>query len=173
LGGCRRHAWLAGLLTLFSGFFTRFWGATDTFSPYALIGSLCLLFLGSGACASPDSNRPRILCFFPAGIMAGLAHLTRADGVLLLFVGWLVALWLWNKLPLHQRLLSIPIMTLGYLLIMTPWFVRNLGVIGSPLPVGGTQSIWFTEYDDLFNYPPDANPGTFFANGNNTLLASR
>lgn len=59
--------------------------------------------------------------------------------------------------------------SLAYLLVMLPWFLRNLDAMGTPLPVGGTQSIWFTEYDDLFNYPPDANPTTFFASG----IASR
>src|SRR5690606_38098203 len=29
IGGTRRHQWVVGLLTLFSGFFTRFWGMTD------------------------------------------------------------------------------------------------------------------------------------------------
>src|SRR3970282_1555432 len=38
LGGTSRHAWITGLLVLFSGFFARFWGATDTFAPYALVG---------------------------------------------------------------------------------------------------------------------------------------
>lgn len=45
IGGTARHAWIAGLLTVFSGFYTRFWGATDTFAPYALMGSLCLVLL--------------------------------------------------------------------------------------------------------------------------------
>src|ERR1044071_8495157 len=46
LGGTRRHMWVSGLVTLFSGFFVRFWGAIDTFAPYALAGSLSLVFLG-------------------------------------------------------------------------------------------------------------------------------
>lgn len=35
LGDSRRHAWAAGLLAIFNGFFIRFWGAVDTFTPYA------------------------------------------------------------------------------------------------------------------------------------------
>jgi hypothetical protein len=65
------------------------------------------------------------------------------------------------------------VMALAYLLVMLPWFVRNLNAIGSPLPLGGTQAIWFTEYNDLFNYPPDSNPTTFFANGPGTLFQTR
>ena len=176
LGGSRRHAWVAGLLTLFSGFFTRFWGATDTFAPYALIGSLCLLFLGLGTCAS--SCRHRIMYFALAGITAGLGHLTRADGLLLLIVGWAVILWPQKakrgiSALFQQRSFSLVTIAFAYLLVMTPWFIRNLNLVGSPLPTGGTRAIWFTEYDDLFNYPPDSNPNTFFANGMSALFVSR
>jgi hypothetical protein len=171
--GSSRHAWFAGMLTLFSGFFTRFWGATDTFAPYALAGSLCLLCLGLGICT--NSHR-RLVWFALAGLMAALGHLTRADGLLLLIVGWAVILWPWetqSQGTIQGRLLSLVILSLAYLLIMLPWFVRNMNTIGSPLPVGGTQAIWFTEYDDLFNYPPDSNPSNFFTNGISSLLSSR
>jgi hypothetical protein len=45
--------------------------------------------------------------------------------------------------------------------------------VGTLLPVGGTQAIWYTSYNDLFSYPPDASPQTFFANGIGLLLQSR
>jgi 4-amino-4-deoxy-L-arabinose transferase-like glycosyltransferase len=174
LGGSRRHAWVAGLLTLFSGYFTRFWGATDTFAPYALAGSLCLLFLGLGVSPTDESSQNRRMLWFTlAGMTAGLAHLTRADGVLLLIVAWLVILWPGDALTLRTRGLFLITLTAGYLVVMAPWFIRNLNAIGSALPIGGAQSIWFTEYDDLFKYPPDSNMETFFANGASILLSSR
>ena len=179
LGGTRRHAWLAGLITLFGGYYMRFWGATDTFTPYALIGSLCLVCMG--LYADRDSERGYWYAAF-AGVLAGLAHLTRADGVLLLMVGWVVVLWptlspstdgVGRAAPLRGKLTALAIMTLVYLMVMLPWFLRNLAAMGSPLPVGGAQGIWFTEYNDLFNYPPDASPQTFFAEGVGRLLATR
>src|SRR5690348_4145331 len=33
IGGKSRHAWVAGLVTLFSGLYTKFWGEIDTFAP--------------------------------------------------------------------------------------------------------------------------------------------
>jgi 4-amino-4-deoxy-L-arabinose transferase-like glycosyltransferase len=170
--GARRHAWIAGLLTLFSGFFSVRWGATDTFAPYALVGSLCLVFLSLGVCTPSSSQKRRALCFTLAGVVAGLGHLTRADGLLLLLVGWLVILWPWGK-RLWPRNVALVVLTCAYILVMLPWFVRNLNAIGTPLPVGGAQVIWFTEYDDLFNYPPDSSANTFFANGLNTFVSSR
>ncbi len=249
IGGGRRHAWMAGLLTLFSGYYARFWGATDTFAPYALVGSLCLLMLGLAVERLSASRRPYALCM-AAGALAALAHLTRADGVLLLLVGWIVILWPrlnaltpfpWfgplalrvedaasrrerghNHLgspsgrgetekpagrftmPSHElrdanhsqgvvttppsllaergaagqvgfrvRLTCIMLMTLAYLVVMAPWFIRNQTVIGTPLPVGGTQGIWFAEYNDLFDYPPDSTLSTFLATGLPHILATR
>jgi hypothetical protein len=196
LGKTRRHAWVAGLLTLFSGFYTRFWGATDTFAPYALVGALCLVFIGlalepqSSASSRENEQRPtrRLLYFALAGAFAALGHLTRADGLLLLMVGWAAALWpsrLFARfahregqtdipvLSLQARLIGVGVMTLAYLLVMLPWFARNLNALGTPLPVGGTQSIWFREYDDLFNYPPNSTPATFFQDGVGTLFSTR
>ena len=176
--GGQRHAWFAGTLTLFSGFFTRWWGATDTFAPYAFIGALCLVFLGLGVAAMPGANRHHVLSFALGGVLSGLGHLTRADGLMLLFVGWLAILWpssgeQQKDVPFQTRTFSIMVLTGAYLLVMLPWFIRNLDLIGSPLPLGGKQAIWFTEYDDLFNYPPDSSAPDIFSNGLSTLISSR
>jgi hypothetical protein len=177
LGGTRRHAWVAGLVTLFSGFYTRFWGAIDTFAPYALVGALCLVFMGSGV---TTRGRPAIIRFALCGVMTGLAHLTRADGLLLLIVGWAVILWPGRgnadgcqPVPLKDRIVQLGVLTLAYLLTMSPWFIRNWTLVGAPMPLGGTQAIWFTEYNDLFNYPPLSSPTTFFANGFGALFSTR
>lgn len=177
LGGSRRHMWVAGLLTLFGGFFVRFWGQTDTFAPYGFAGSLALVFLGLAATSSTP-NRMRF--WFLGGLFAGLGHLTRADGVLLLLVGYLVILWPFGgqhttstKFNWKDRGRFLIVITMGYLVVMGPWFLRNLDAFGSPLPVGGASSIWHTQYDDLFNYPPEASPEILFADGLVTFFESR
>jgi hypothetical protein len=175
LGTVRRHAWLAGLLTLFSGYYTRFWGAVDTFAPYAFVGSMCLVFIGLAIQqATHEASRQRWLFWVLAGAMSALAHLTRADGILLLIVGWVVILWPFGSgMQVRERILSLAVITAAYLIVMMPWFIRNLNAIGTPMPLGGTKAIWFTEYNDIFNYPPVSSPATFFANGLSTLLSSR
>ncbi|MBI5669043.1 MAG: hypothetical protein HZC41_13645 [Chloroflexi bacterium] len=190
IGGTRRQAWVTGLLTLFAGYYTRFWGAIDTFAPYAFVGSLCLVWMGLALTPRPPlphregklerRTQSRFVYWTLAGAFAGLAHLTRADGVLLLIVGWAAIFWPWDRrvgawhaVPLRMRLTNAAVMSLAYLLVMLPWFARNLNAIGSLLPLGGTQAIWFTEYNDLFNYPPDASPAAFFANGLDTLFRTR
>jgi hypothetical protein len=180
LGRTRRHAWLAGILTLFGGFFMRFWGTTDTFAPYALVGSLCLVFMGlavDGGRAVKGYYRRLIL----VGALAGLGHLARADGALLLFAAWTALVWPFyrsssqrqREFSFPQRVAGVLVVTAVYLLVMLPWFMRNLNVLGSLLPVGGAQGVWFTEYNDFFNYPPDASPQHLFANGPGLFLQSR
>ncbi len=80
--GNRRHAWLAGLLTVFSGFYVLYWGHTDNFTPFALAGSLSLIAAWR---ASQARKKPEAWGLaLGAGVLAGLAHLSRADGPLLL-----------------------------------------------------------------------------------------
>lgn len=175
LDGGLRHAWIAGLLTMLGGFFAARWGTMDTFAPYALIGSLALLCIGLGISAKQRNGLYWIL----AGIFAGLGHLTRADGLILLLTAWAVLLFPFDffqgnvKDLIRRRFMWLVLVTFFYILTMTPWFMRNLNEIGSILPVGGTQSIWFTEYNDIFSYPPDASPATLFADGFSTFIASR
>jgi 4-amino-4-deoxy-L-arabinose transferase-like glycosyltransferase len=156
IGGKSRHMWVAGLLTLFAGFFARFWGMSDTFTPYALIGSLTLVCIGQGV------RYGGLRWWALAGALTGLAHLTRVDGVLLLLIGWIAILWPSQKsISSKTRATNILIMMFAYLLLLMPWFVRNMDVSGTPLATGGIDSIWFTSYDDLFNYPPGASTDAF------------
>ncbi|RMF82280.1 MAG: hypothetical protein D6737_02380 [Chloroflexi bacterium] len=167
LGNTRRHAWGAGLLTLFSGFFIRWWGATDTFAPYAFVGALALVAVGLGA------EREDWRWFGIAGVMAGLGHLTRADGLLLLIVAIIVILWPYTQITWKMRMHFLVAAIIAYAVVMLPWFIRNLDVIGTPLPVGGSQGIWYTSYNDLFNFPAEATLSTFFQDGIGILLSSR
>ena len=78
------------------------------------------------------------------GALIGLAHLTRADGFLLLLAP--LAVW---RIGLRPSKSVIPLLG-GYLAVMLPWFARNVAVFGTPLPGGGT--LFVREYNDLFVY---------------------
>ncbi len=184
-GGDRWLSWLAGLLAVFSGFYVAYWAAIDNFAPFAVAGSLALLLAAEAAekGRKAEGGRRKISSFilhpssllFFAGVMAGLAHLARADGVLilatiLLFLGWKLI----RSLPFtihHLQLLLLPV--LGYLLPMLPWFIRNWQVAGSLLPAGGMQTIWLSDYNDLFSYGRELSAATFLAQGWGTILAGR
>lgn len=188
----RRHAWLAGLLAIFPGFYAHVLVLPDNFAAFALTGSLCLWAAGRGL----GNQRP--LWFGAAGLAAGFGHLTRADGLLLLGVGLVAAL-----LPRHQgqtrRLSSegattpprnqtsparnrdwvqtastnTALLLAGYLLIMIPWFLRNWLVFGTPLPAAGTKTLFLTTYDDMFAYGRPLTLQAYLAWGWQAILESK
>jgi hypothetical protein len=194
VSGRRRLAWLAGLLAVFSGFYFPYWTAIDNFTPFAIAGSLALLSAWRGMADGrgqrddlPSAIRyPQAFWFFVAGLFSGLAHLARADGPLLLITIILFFLYyglrsrpytprptfyvLVRSLPLGR--FTLPLL-LGYLVIMTPWFIRNWQVIGAPLPSAGSQTIWLANYDELFSYGRELSARTFFAQGLGPVLQGR
>lgn len=169
LGGTSRHAWAALLIVLGGGFYSRFWGMVSTFTPFAAFGAGCLIALGRGL------ETRNWVWFLLAGALAGGAHLTRADGVLLVLAGTAAVVWMllwsqaWRAVPM-TAVRAVAVLLVGYGVVMSPWFVRNLNALGTPLPTDGAQGIWFTEYNDIFNYLPDATPQRFFEMGGWSLL---
>ncbi|MFZ4829186.1 MAG: hypothetical protein ACOYLB_17685, partial [Phototrophicaceae bacterium] len=92
LTGSRRVVWLSVIVVMFVGFYGHFWGMTSSFTPYAVFGSACLISLGLGL------RHSRWQWFSLAGGCVALAHLTRADGLLLLICGGGVLAWMgWTR----------------------------------------------------------------------------
>ncbi|MBI4675640.1 MAG: glycosyltransferase family 39 protein [Chloroflexi bacterium] len=81
------YAWMAGLLTAFSGFYIIYWVSPDNFTPFAVTADFALLFMAVGVITRAGRY------FFLAGIFIGLAQLARADAVLLLLVAPILLVW--------------------------------------------------------------------------------
>lgn len=178
----RRYALAIAFFMLFEGpLYSLYFATTDCFALYGWIGLLALIGMYQGWRGHP-------WCFALTGILIGLAHLTRADGELLLVVGALV--WLCShklkdrtgnpfwKSNHHSQLHPIPWqallgMFICYLCTMAPWFIRNLALIGSPLPSWGTLTIWLTSYEDFFSFHKVISPQTYFSWGLANILASK
>ena len=146
ISAVRRHAWLAALLTIFSPFYLPYWGVPESFAPFAVFGALALYW------ASTETKWK----WLAAGACAALAHLSRADGVLLLLPMLLIQIRLHDDAGRRRIVLPHPssliLILIGYAAIMLPWFMRNLSVIGAPLSTAGSQAIWLCNYDELFAY---------------------
>ena len=149
-------AWMAGLFTTFSGLFTVYWVSPDNFTTYGLTASVCLYLIARAV----DNSSSRWMLI--AGLFAGLSHLSRADGLLLFLIPPLVT-WVYGfriKQPMSRLVPNILLFTfyfsIGYLIVMTPWFYRNWVVAGTPLPSAGTKTMWMTSYDDLFRFNGDS-----------------
>jgi 4-amino-4-deoxy-L-arabinose transferase-like glycosyltransferase len=167
LGAGRRAAWMAALLVMFSGFYVPFWVTTGTFALYGVVGALALLALGRA------TEGRQLRWYAVSGALGGLAHLTRADGVLLVLVLVVLAFWRSGLAGWRNGLRATGAGLLGYGLVMAPWFARNLEALGVPLPLGGADTIWMRSYDELVRYPPGASAREFLAWGLGPILHSR
>ncbi|NDJ85958.1 MAG: hypothetical protein GYB66_08740 [Chloroflexi bacterium] len=169
LGGSQRYFWLTGLLVLFGGFFFPFWLTTDTFALYGLVGAGALITMGLGR------EQGEWRWYLATGTLGGLAHLARSDGLLLVVVALIVIWWprRGEKETGLPRWRSSAGLLLAYLLVMAPWFVRNMTVIESPLPTGGVNTAFLRGYNEIFAYPVDWSPQNFFAWGWGNIVDSR
>ncbi|MFQ5575377.1 MAG: hypothetical protein ACE5G8_00135, partial [Anaerolineae bacterium] len=151
VSGNERRAWLAGLLLLFSGFYFPVWTAIDTFAPCARCGALGRL----AGWRARDGGGWR--WSLGAGARGGLAHLTRADGPLLPAAVAMVCTVraFYDARPGargRSAVVRVAWLACGYLLVMAPWFLRNVQATGAPLPAGGGRTMWLQSYNQIFSY---------------------
>ena len=169
LSASRWQAALAAGLMVVSGFYTVYWVVTDSFAPFAVAGSLALFSAGRGI-------RDRRLAWFAlSGLCAGLAHLTRADGILVLVAIVLAALWGGWRLRLRGKtvLAACALSILAYLAAMSPWLYRNWREMGTLMPSSGLQTVFLTNYDDLFAYGRELTRSSYLAWGWAQILNSK
>jgi len=163
LHGDQRWAWKSGLLAALPGFYLPYLVTTDTFILYTLIGGAALWVMADA------SQRPSASRWLLVGLLVGLGHLTRADGLLLL-VPALIALW-WAE---HGKVSAFIFLGIGYLLPMVPWCTRNLLVTGSAFPSGTGRALWLLSYDELFSYPADIlTPARWLSSGFLSIFRTR
>jgi hypothetical protein len=181
----RDYAWLAAILTTFAPFYLKYWACPDNFAPFAVTAGLSLVTMH----LLWDRCQSRYALF--TGLLIGLSHLARADGVLLwpAFALLLVIIWLRQR---HERVHGAVALgsdtkpvTLancvawllaalsGYLVVMAPWFWRNWTVIGSPLSGASTKTVFLRSYADLFSYSADLSLGSYLAWGWRAILQSK
>jgi hypothetical protein len=152
LSARRDLAITSGLLAVFPAFYLPFLPVTDTFGLYMLLGGLFFLVLSYSL--SRTTNRSWLITAFFLGIISGLMHLTRADGLMWILLAFIAVLFFCKFGQSSISILySLGCVLLGYLLIMGPWFVRNISVFGTPLAPGGTRMLWLNSYDQLFAFP--------------------
>lgn len=170
----RWQARLAALFTLCGGYYAAYWNQPTTFALFAWTGGGCLLALGMAW------SRNTAVPWFLAGILAGLSHLTRADGILLVGVGgliWLGQVWTWRHTKqvgiLSAQVVSLAVFLLGYLLVMGGWFWRTYQLTGQIMSTVGTQTIFMTTYNDVFSYGRSFDFSTYLAWGGQNILLSK
>ncbi|MBI5955096.1 MAG: hypothetical protein HY865_25855 [Chloroflexi bacterium] len=164
----------SGMLAIFSVYHAPFVGVTDNFSPFMLFGGLYFL-VATQLIQGKNPNRNWLLL----GLLSGLMTLSRSDGLLWLALTFLFALRNVKRSTLNVQttfriLHSAFFISVGFLLIMFPWYARNLGAYGSLMAPGGSRALWLANYDQTFIYPPEQlNPQSFLALGWEHILKDR
>ena len=181
----RDYAWLSAILTTFSPFYLKYWACPDNFAPFAVTAGLSLVLMH--LLWSKRQARYALL----TGLLIGLSHLARADGLLLwpAFALLLVVILLQQRRgATHESLTSgsgsrVATLTIcvvwfalavsGYLLVMIPWFWRNWTLIGAAVSGAATKTIFLRSYADLFSYTPDLSLESYLAWGWRSILQSK
>ncbi len=166
----------SGILAIFSVYHAPFVGVTDNFSLFMLLGGLYFIFA-----TQLIQDPTRIQNWFLLGLLSGLMTLSRSDGLL-----WLALTFLFATRNLQpptsnvQRssfilhLSSFIFALLGFLLIMSPWYARNLNIYGTLMAPGGSRALWLENYDQTFVYPPtELTKESFIALGWDHIIAGR
>lgn len=175
----RDTALLAAVFSIFSVYNSPFVGVTDNFSPFMLFGGL--YFLAASKLIEDSSQRKY---WFALGALSGLLALSRSDGLLWLGMTLLFILSRFtphtslsanhaSRITHHASRTFLPVF-LGFLLIMSPWYARNLFTFGTFMAPGGSRALWLENYDQTFIYPSDAlSLESFLAYGWENILKDR
>ena len=178
----KKVALFAGGLSLFPGFYFPYLTITDSFSLYMVLGSSILFLLLIRE--QFNTKVKKIIFLSTLGILAGLMHLARADGIL--WIPLMIAFLFLVGLREHDKksnvsenrylnlALGVFIPLLGYVLITFFWYMRNIELFGALFPPSGGKALWLTEYNQLFTYPIDGlNYSNWIASGWGQIFVDR
>ena len=119
--------------------------------------------------------------YMAAGLLVGLASLARNDGFILGLAVGLVFVWdrvrAWRsggsvppRLPLRAAVGCFGL----YLVVMGPWFVRQLVTFGSISPTtSGGAALWIRTYQEWNSLTAEPSLAKFLAQGPGPIIASR
>lgn len=175
----RRSGWIAGSIAMVSTYYLPYMTVTDSITPFMVFGGIFILLL-----TNVYENRIKPLKnnwwkFTLLGILAGILHLSRADGLLWLIISILVIIIINVKSIKSKDLLKIVLVpclliSVAYLLLLSPWLVRNIQHYHSLFPPGNTDLMLATGYDDIFFYDPSVlTINRFLSQGFNKIFTDR
>jgi hypothetical protein len=150
---------LTGVLTLTPVFYSPFLATTDSFGIMMVLGGLFFLVI---------NQNDKLLSKLILGVLVGLIHLSRSEGLIWLLMGFGILL-----VKTESKGLKIGLFLIGYIMVMGPWYLRNWFAMGEILPSGTSQMFWLTEYNDLFiSNPADLNLQNWIAQGPGVILGN-
>jgi 4-amino-4-deoxy-L-arabinose transferase-like glycosyltransferase len=172
--GSRGTALLAAALAIFAGPLSIMYPTTDNFAVFGATGAASL-YCSMRAIRAVRPG-PWLVA---AGAFAGLATLSRIDGVFLavgVAIAWLVRRG-WT--PWRPRVMDGASVGWGaasavaFVAVLAPWFARNLAVFGTILPSAGGHTLWITEYNEQFSIGHEVSLSTYLDWGWVNIIGSK
>ncbi len=133
--------------------------------PYGMIVGAALVLLS----AAPLTTR-RGLVF---GVLVGLAHLFRGDALTLFGTAGVLAVVAIRRQGWRASARPLGVAVAAYVVVMSPWFVRNVQVYGTPMPPGPSKALWLRDYPEWFALPDRLVPRRYFAEGVGVRLGEK
>lgn len=101
-----------------------------------------------------------------AGVLAGLAMLTRNDALMLIVAGAAGGAWIaWRTGANRIRWGHLAGAVLLLVLVIAPWLVRNHHELGTPWPGSTAQSLFVTDHEDFYAYSKEISLQTYLDQG--------
>lgn len=166
-----RSRWVgivAAMLAIFAGPLLVMYPTVDNFAVFGVCGA------GAIWCAVHAIRSPRpIVWLVVSGLAGGLATLSRVDGFLL-SVAPAAATWvLWQRGDRRVALIGLGVAAVAFLLVMSPWLIRNVAVFGSALPSAGGHTLFITDYNEQFSIAHDPSLSSYLAWGLPAIIGSK
>lgn len=136
---------------------------TDTTTLFGVLGFACL-----GAVYLGVTGDGRWLWL--AGLMAGLAMLTRNDGLVLIPAGVLAGGWLAWRGRACIRWGHLAGAAILCMLVLLPWVLRNQSELGEPWPGSTANAMFVTDHEDFYAYSKDISLQTYLDQGWRVIL---
>jgi hypothetical protein len=173
LFGSRWMAIVAATLAIFAGPLLIMYPTTDNFAVFGATGAASL-YCSMRAVRSPVAGR----WLLAAAAFAGLATLSRIDGALLTFAvatAWFVRRG-WGPWKVAGDAVSVAwgaASVAAFLLVLAPWFARNLSEFGAILPSTGGHTLWITSYNEQFSIGHEVSLSTYLDWGWANIIGSK
>jgi len=169
----RSVALAAAVLALFPGPLFALYPTIDNFAIFGVAGT-AVLYASTRAIRSYRPGRWLVV----AGLGAAVAALARIDGVLLTLApatAWLVGRgWTpWRSVGSRPSVASGVASALAFLLVLSPWLIRNFMVFGSPMPSAGGHMLWITSYNEQFSIGHEVSLSTYLEWGWLNIIGSK
>lgn len=132
---------------------------TDTTTLFGVLGfgALAAVFLG----VTVDGR-----WLWLAGVLIGLAMLTRNDAIMLIVAGVAGGIWIaWRGGSHRVRAVHLAGAVLLLALVMAPWLARNQAALGTPWPGSTAQSMFVTDHEDFYAYSKEISLDTYLDQG--------